>query len=459
MSTGSPRSNRPRSRRSRSTTRARARGSRSVSGATAATTSATGAATVPRPRRSSRSRSTDPAAARRSLAYAIARRGLPLPNAVDPERRTAWGWTGDARSLVEPTARVLLAVNVLTPRDTATRREAVGLLTTRQCADGGWNFGNASVYDVDLRGYAQTDGDGADRAPKGARNRRLARRSRFLRSNWRLEPGGLTVAQALVAYRLHGRRDELPPLLAALGEISRRPVVPGAAACGRLGDARHRAGRAARTAEVARVSMTRRQLLVRGGRSRALGERRGRDRRRADRRVRPRRRFDRADFPEAGSLQPWPSSAPGRTRATSKGCSWTACGSSSADVRRKTLLLKPNLVEFVRGSVDQHRPADGRRGRERAPFASAPRRSSSRRGRGIAATPRRSRWRPAYVTRSTTPVFGSSTSTMRRSYGRRSARATPGSARSGCRRCCATRRSSCRCRSSRRTTGSASRCR
>ena len=29
----------------------------------------------------------DPAAARRALAYAIARRGLPLPNAADPERR------------------------------------------------------------------------------------------------------------------------------------------------------------------------------------------------------------------------------------------------------------------------------------------------------------------------------------------------------------------------------------
>ena len=76
--------------------------------------------------------------------------------APHPDRRTAWGWTADARSLTEPTARVLLAVNALTPDDAATRREAVGLLRARQCADGGWNFGNASVYDVDLRGYAQT---------------------------------------------------------------------------------------------------------------------------------------------------------------------------------------------------------------------------------------------------------------------------------------------------------------
>ena len=116
----------------------------------------------------------DAVAARRSLAYAIARRGLPLPNAADPQRRRAWGWTGDARSLVEPTARVLLAVNALTPNDAATRREALGLLTARQCADGGWNFGNASVYDVDLRGYAQTTAMGLIALQQGASGRRRA---------------------------------------------------------------------------------------------------------------------------------------------------------------------------------------------------------------------------------------------------------------------------------------------
>ncbi len=195
----------------------------------------------------------DPVAARRSLAYAIARRGLPLPNAADPERRTAWGWTGDARSLVEPTARVLLGVNALTPRDAATRREALGLLTARQCADGGWNFGNASVYDVDLRGYAQTTAMGLIALQKG-HPAVVEPAFGFLRGNWRLEPGGLTVAQALVAYRLHGRRDEVPALLAELRGDLAAAVVPRAAARRRLGDPRHRAGRAARPAEVARMS-------------------------------------------------------------------------------------------------------------------------------------------------------------------------------------------------------------
>ena len=113
--------------------------------------------------------------ARRALAYAISHRGLPLPNAPDPDRRTAWGWTADARSLTEPTARVLLAVNALTPDDAATRREAVGLLRARQCADGGWNFGNASVYDVDLRGYAQTTAMGLIALQQGHAPDRLAR--------------------------------------------------------------------------------------------------------------------------------------------------------------------------------------------------------------------------------------------------------------------------------------------
>ena len=165
---------------------------------------------------------TDPRAARRALGYAIAHRGLPLPNARDPEKREAWGWTNDARSLTEPTARILLAVNALTPGDAATRREAVGLFTTRQCADGGWNFGNASVYDVDLRGYVQTTAIGLIALQRGDPEM-VGRGFDFLRKQWRLEPGGLTVAQAIVALRLHGLDDEVPELVGALETIARRP--------------------------------------------------------------------------------------------------------------------------------------------------------------------------------------------------------------------------------------------
>jgi hypothetical protein len=164
----------------------------------------------------------DRAAARKALAYAIAHRGLPLPNAADPKRRSAWGWTDDARSLVEPTARILLAVNALTPDDAATRSEALELLRTRQCADGGWNFGNASLYDVDLRGYAQTTAI-ALVALQGADAALLRPAFAFLRRSWQLEPGGLTAAQALVALRLHGLRDDVAALEAAIAEAAGRP--------------------------------------------------------------------------------------------------------------------------------------------------------------------------------------------------------------------------------------------
>ena len=55
-----------------------------------------------------------------------------------------------------PPSRVLLAVNALTPPTMRRARGSLDCFEQRQCDDGGWNFGNASVYDVDLRGYAQT---------------------------------------------------------------------------------------------------------------------------------------------------------------------------------------------------------------------------------------------------------------------------------------------------------------
>ena len=161
--------------------------------------------------------------ARRALAYAVSHRSLPLPNAPDPNSRTAWGWTVDARSLTEPTARVLLAVNALTPDDAATRREAVGLLRARQCADGGWNFGNASVYDVDLRGYAQTTAMGLIALQQG-HARVVSRAFGFLAEQ--LAPRARRADGRAGARRVpppRAPRRASPELLAALESISRRP--------------------------------------------------------------------------------------------------------------------------------------------------------------------------------------------------------------------------------------------
>ena len=303
----------------------------------------------------------DRRAARRALGYAIAHRGLPLPNARDPEKREAWGWTDDARSLTEPTARVLLAVNALTPDDAATRREAVGLLTARQCADGGWNFGNASVYDVDLRGYVQTTAIGlialqrgdaqSSRAPStsseamAARARRPDRRAgaRGLPAAWPRRRGSRA--------RRRSRDDRAAS------------VVPRETTRGRLGGARDRPGPAPRAAEVARMSMTRSSSSCAAAQRRS-GRAPGGVRRRKDGRVRHAAQVRPRRLPEARAAPPSPCSEQRPTTATSRASSSTGCGSSGRRAREaRPAQAEPRRVR--QGRVDQHRPADGRGRRER----------------------------------------------------------------------------------------------
>jgi hypothetical protein len=164
----------------------------------------------------------DARAARRALDYAVAHRSVAPPGSGDAGRRPGWGWTSDARSTVEPTSRVLLAVNALTPADQASRDEAIGLLRARQCADGGWNYGNASVNDVDLRGYAQTTAI-ALIALQGGPASLVRPGLAFLRSSWRREPGGLTTAQAVAAFRLHGMEAEAAEATMELETLAGRP--------------------------------------------------------------------------------------------------------------------------------------------------------------------------------------------------------------------------------------------
>jgi Prenyltransferase and squalene oxidase repeat len=158
------------------------------------------------------------ATASRALRYAFAHRALPLPDARDPERR-GWGWTSYTRSFVEPTSRVLIAAKWLAPSDRTAQSDAVALLEEWQCADGGWNHGVATVLDTKLPGYAQTTAIALIglRDEPGAFVRDGLR---FLRRTWAKEPGGLTTAQSLVAFRLHNVHREFSQTVAALERIA-----------------------------------------------------------------------------------------------------------------------------------------------------------------------------------------------------------------------------------------------
>lgn len=146
----------------------------------------------------------DRGASMRALAHAVSNRATAVGESGDGDGdgRDGWGWTNDTYSWIEPTSRVLLVTKLLRPADSTTRAEALAILRERRCPDGGWNYGNASVNGVDLRSYAQTTAV-ALMALQGESTSLIEPPLAFLSRRWRDEPGGLTLAQTLLALRLH----------------------------------------------------------------------------------------------------------------------------------------------------------------------------------------------------------------------------------------------------------------
>src|SRR4029079_7228939 len=159
-------------------------------------------------------------AARRALAFAVAHRGLPLPGEGD--ERQGWGWTADTRSFVEPTSRVLIAARRVAPSDREVLAEGKRLLETWQCADNGWNHGVATVLGDDLTGYAQTTAVALIALQHERSERFAAHELGFLRQRWSREAGRMTVAQAGIAFRLHGEAGEAAATANALARIGHR---------------------------------------------------------------------------------------------------------------------------------------------------------------------------------------------------------------------------------------------
>jgi hypothetical protein len=117
--------------------------------------------------------------------------------------RRGWGWTPETFSWIEPTARVLLAARVLRPAAGEIADEARGILAARQCREGGWNHGNEPLAWIERRPYLQTTAVALQALPRG--DALVDRALRFVERGWPSERGGLSLAQTVVALRLHGR--------------------------------------------------------------------------------------------------------------------------------------------------------------------------------------------------------------------------------------------------------------
>ncbi len=117
-----------------------------------------------------------------------------------------WAWTEGTFGWVDPTARAVLALRLFRPGSTAIE-DGIGVLSDRETEGGGWNYGNTVAFGDDLRPYAQTTA-AAMVALQGSDPALVGRGITALRRLWREErDGGLSVALATAAFRLHGDED------------------------------------------------------------------------------------------------------------------------------------------------------------------------------------------------------------------------------------------------------------
>lgn len=152
-------------------------------------------------------------------------RTLPVNRDVphDPTTR-GWAWTRGTFGWVEPTARAVLALRLLRPEAATSITDGVALLEDRQCDDGGWNYGNPVVLGAHLPSYAHTTAV-ALLALQGEPPAATARGLHVLRTRWRDEPGGLTLATSLAAFRLLDTASALVVEATLEDEIERSGVL------------------------------------------------------------------------------------------------------------------------------------------------------------------------------------------------------------------------------------------
>jgi hypothetical protein len=131
----------------------------------------------------------------------------------DPTLR-GWSWTTDTFGWVEPTAWAVLALRSVGEEETAVG-DGIAVLRDRECATGGWNYGNRVVLGEELSPYVQTTGL-ALLALWGVDDPMVGRGAAWLEASWSSEADGLlSLSVATSALRRH-RSAEAEPALDAL---------------------------------------------------------------------------------------------------------------------------------------------------------------------------------------------------------------------------------------------------
>jgi hypothetical protein len=145
----------------------------------------------------------------RAIDHVIAHRARqmgPTPLAPHDPSTRGWGWTPDTFGWVEPTARALLCLRLLRPSATPQIDDGLAVLADRECVGGGWNYGNREVLGVELPPYVHMTAIALLASQATLPEQRL-RGTTFLSMAWSSEPGGLSLALTLAAFRMLGVGD------------------------------------------------------------------------------------------------------------------------------------------------------------------------------------------------------------------------------------------------------------
>ena len=154
-------------------------------------------------------------------------RRLPSTDAIPIDAdAVGWGWVAGTTSWVEPTARVLWALRIARPSSDLVV-DAVALLRDRESVGGGWNYGNREVLLEDLPPFGQTTAI-ALIGLRGFDPELEARGLETLRRLWPVESaGGLSLATALGAFRVHGAREDGESVRRTLEDLVRTTELQG----------------------------------------------------------------------------------------------------------------------------------------------------------------------------------------------------------------------------------------
>jgi hypothetical protein len=143
------------------------------------------------------------------------------PGAAQDNALQAWPWYEDTFSWIEPTAWCMLAFKRAPdgrrPESSAARlQEAARLVRNRQCASGGWNYGNGTMLGQDLRPYVPTTAAVVLAMQDETATPDIARAVAWL-SSARLAEGS-TMARSMAALALHVCGHDVGDVLDALAD-------------------------------------------------------------------------------------------------------------------------------------------------------------------------------------------------------------------------------------------------